>query len=100
MTKIAPGGLAEQDGRLRLGDKLLSVSVIVTYVAFVGPEGVSSWLGTLPNPSLKEKKREKLPCFSVCTITTDTRPKWHMAIQVGQRGEKMAGLSVSSGHSF
>ena len=26
MTKIAPGGLAEQDGRLRLGDKLLSVS--------------------------------------------------------------------------
>lgn len=25
MTKIAPGGLAEQDGRLRLGDKLLSV---------------------------------------------------------------------------
>ncbi len=26
VTKIAPGGLAEQDGRLRLGDKLLSVS--------------------------------------------------------------------------
>lgn len=26
VTKIAKGGLAEQDGRLRLGDKLLSVS--------------------------------------------------------------------------
>ena len=25
MTKIAPGGLAEADGRLRLGDKLLQV---------------------------------------------------------------------------
>ena len=25
VTKIAPGGLAEQDGRLRLGDKLLMV---------------------------------------------------------------------------
>ena len=27
ITKIAAGGLAEQDGRLRLGDKLLSVSL-------------------------------------------------------------------------
>ncbi len=26
MTKIAPGGLAEQDGRLRLGDKLSRVN--------------------------------------------------------------------------
>ena len=26
VTKIAPGGLAEADGRLRLGDKLLQVS--------------------------------------------------------------------------
>ena len=26
VTKIASGGLAEQDGRLRLGDKLLLVS--------------------------------------------------------------------------
>lgn len=26
MTKIASGGLAEQDGRLRLGDKLLKVN--------------------------------------------------------------------------
>ena len=25
ITKIAPGGLAEQDGRLRLGDKLVLV---------------------------------------------------------------------------
>ena len=25
VTKIAPGGLAEADGRLRLGDKLLQV---------------------------------------------------------------------------
>ena len=29
MTKIAPGGLSEADGRLRLGDKLLMVSVII-----------------------------------------------------------------------
>ena len=27
VTKIAPGGLAEADGRLRLGDKLLHVSL-------------------------------------------------------------------------
>ena len=27
ITKIAPGGLAEIDGRLRLGDRLLSVSI-------------------------------------------------------------------------
>ena len=27
VTKIAPGGLAEVDGRLRLGDKLLKVSI-------------------------------------------------------------------------
>ena len=26
ITRIAQGGLAEQDGRLRLGDKLISVS--------------------------------------------------------------------------
>ena len=30
MTKIANGGLAEQDGRLRLGDKLLKVCIICT----------------------------------------------------------------------
>ena len=29
ITKIAPGGIAESDGRLRLGDKLLSVCVCV-----------------------------------------------------------------------
>lgn len=28
MTKIAPGGLAEQDGRLRLGDKLVEVNSV------------------------------------------------------------------------
>ena len=27
ITKVAPGGVAKADGRLRLGDKLLSVSV-------------------------------------------------------------------------
>ena len=27
MTKVAPGGLAEDDGRIHLGDKLLSVSL-------------------------------------------------------------------------
>lgn len=29
ITKIAVGGLAEADGRLRLGDRLLSVSLII-----------------------------------------------------------------------
>ena len=29
MTKIAPDGVAEKDGRLRLGDKVLSVSGLV-----------------------------------------------------------------------
>ena len=29
ITKVAPGGVAEADGRLRLGDKLLSVSVSI-----------------------------------------------------------------------
>ena len=32
MTKIASGGLAEQDGRLRLGDKLLKVSTVLYVV--------------------------------------------------------------------
>ncbi len=35
ITKIAPGGIAEQDGRLRLGDKLLSVSACNTKLVHV-----------------------------------------------------------------
>ena len=34
MTKIAAGGLAEADGRLRLGDKLLQVRRDNTFFAY------------------------------------------------------------------
>lgn len=40
MTKIAPGGLAEADGRLRLGDKLLQVRRENTFVKLVADEVV------------------------------------------------------------
>ena len=41
MTKIAPGGLAEQDGRLRLGDKLVEVNS-VNMMNATHPEAVTA----------------------------------------------------------
>ena len=35
VTKIASGGLAEQDGRLRLGDKLLKVCICTVYIIYI-----------------------------------------------------------------